>query len=197
MGFMQSANGDGDFTVYCKFNAKEGRFFTKKDEPDAAEFEVANMTAIFDMENLRTGWFVYAPGAAPIKKFDPSLGEALPKPGDGFKRGFELNLFSEKNLLGLREFSSTAGSVIEAMNDLYDDWVANAPANAGKLPVVKCVGVTPITSKHGKNYRPQFEIVSWAARPAEMSGKAAAAPAAKAEQAKQSEPATADDSTEF
>ena len=177
MGFMTSNTGEGgSFKVFCKYNAKAGRFYTKKDEQDAPEFEVTNFTAIFDMDNLKTGWFLFAPGVAPVKNFDPSLSQAVAKPGEGFKRGFELDVFSEKNLLGVREFASTAGVVIDAMNALYDNWVAARPANPGKLPVVKCVGVHPVTNKHGTNYAPQFEIVSWADRPAEL-GDGSAAPA--------------------
>jgi hypothetical protein len=206
MGFMSNPATGGSFKVYVKYNAKAGRFYTKEDKPEADEFEVTNFTAIFDMDNLKTGWFLFAPGVAPVKNMDPSLSEAAPKPGEGFKRGFELDVFSEKNFGGLREFSSTAGAVIDAMNDLYDHWSADKDANRGKLPVVKCVGVTPVTNKHGTNYRPQFEIVSWADRPAELVGEGAApaasapAPAASkpAEHApppasKAPEPATADD----
>lgn len=184
MAFMSNpAGGDGQFTPYVKYNAKAGRWYTKEDKPEADEFEVTNMTAIFDMDNLRTGWFLFAAGVAPVKHMDPSLAEAAAKPGDGFKRGFEINVFSEKNLLGLREFSSTAGAAIEAMNDLHDDWLANKDANPGKLPVVKSSGVQPVTNKHGTNFRPVLEIVSWADRPAEMKGSAPAtspAPAAAA-----------------
>lgn len=175
MAFMSNpASGDGEFTPFVKYNAKAGRWYTKKDEPDAAEFEVGDMTAVFDMDNLQTGWFLFAAGTAPVKHMDPSLSEPAAKPGEGFKRGFQLDVFSTKNLLGKREFSSTAGSVIEAMNDLHDDWIANKDANAGKLPVVKCTGVQPVTNKHGTNYRPVLEIVSWADRPAEMTGNTAA-----------------------
>lgn len=181
MGFMSSnTGGEGGFKVFVSYNAKAGRWYTKEDKPDADQFEVTNLTAIFDMENLKTGWFLFTPGAAPVKTFDPSLAQAAPKPADGHKRGFELELFSEKNLLGLREFSSTAGIVIDAMNDLYDHWVAGKDSNPGKLPVVKCVGVHPVTNKHGTNYKPQFEIVSWADRPAELAGSAAPAAAAPA-----------------
>lgn len=176
MGFMSNPATGGDFKVYVKYNAKAGRFYTKEDKPEASEFEVTNFTAIFDMDNLKTGWFLFAPGVAPVKNMDPSLAESAPKPGDGFKRGFELDVFSEKNLLGVREFSSTAGAVIDAMNDLYDHWAAGKDANPGKLPVVKCVGVLPVTNKHGTNYKPQFEIVSWADRPAELAGDKPAAP---------------------
>lgn len=178
MGFMANpAGGEGGFKVFVSYNAKAGRWYTKKDEADAPQFEVTNMTAIFDMENLKTGWFLFAPGVAPVKTYDPSLAQAAAKPGEGFKRGFELDLFSEANLLGVREFSATAGIVIDAMNDLYDHWVAGKDANPGKLPVVKCVGVLPVTNKHGTNYKPQLEIVSWADRPAALAGSAAPAAA--------------------
>lgn len=202
MAFMSTPTGGGDFTVYVKYNAKAGRFYTKRDEPDAEEFEVQNMTAVFDMDNIQTGWFLFAPGVAPVKHMDPSLTEPAPSPGEGFKRGFQLNLFSEKNLLGLREFSSTAGAVIDAMNELHDHWLADKAKNAGKVPVVKCVGVSPVTNKHGTNYKPQFEIVSWTDRPAELSGTPAQA-ATKTETAPppaaQPEPAAAgdDDGVEF
>lgn len=175
MAFMTNTSSGGEFTPYVKYNAKAGRWYTKKDEPDADEFEVQNMTAIFDMDNLQTGWFLFNAGVAPVKVMDPSLAEAAPNPGDGYKRGFQVEVFSEKNLLGKRELSSTAGAVIDAMNALHDDWLAGKDANAGKLPVVKCSGVQPITNKHGTNYRPVLEIVSWADRPAEMQGAAKSA----------------------
>ncbi|MFA7441678.1 MAG: hypothetical protein WCZ66_12050 [Sphingomonadaceae bacterium] len=199
-----NSGGEGGFKVYVKYNAKAGRWYTKKDEKDAPEFEVTNMTAIFDMDNIKTGWFLFAAGTAPAKTFDPSLTEAAPKPGDGFKRGFEIDLFSEKNLLGVREFASTAGVVIEAMNALHDHWLSDKASHPGKLPVVKCVGVIPVTGAHGTNYQPQLEIVSWADRPAELNGaaKPASAPAEESKAppahtpppaAKAPEPATADD----
>jgi hypothetical protein len=180
MGFMNSTSGEGSFKVFASYNAKAGRFYTKEDKPDAEQYEVVNFTAVFDMDNLKNGWFLFAPGVAPIKHFAPSLSEPIGKPGDGFKNGFELDIFSEKNLGGVREFASTAGIVIDAMNDLYDHWTADKASNPGKLPVVKCVGVQPVTNKHGTNFKPQFEIASWVDRPAELDGAAPAKPAAPA-----------------
>lgn len=172
------AGGEGGFTTYVKYNAKAGRWYTKKDEKDAPEFEVANFTAVMDLANVKTGWFLFAAGVAPAKTYDPSLVQAAAKPGEGFKRGFEVLVFSEKNLLGVREFSSTAGVVIEAINAVYDAFVAAPESGQGKVPVVKCVGVHPVTNKHGTNYQPQLEIVSWVDRPAELpSAGTAATPA--------------------
>ena len=183
MAFMEAPGGDGEFTVYVKYNAKAGRWYTKDDQPNATEFEVVNMTAVFDIPNLKTGWFLFQAGSAPDKAINPQLAAWGPKPSDAHKRGFQINLFSDKNLLGVREFASTAGSVIEAMNGLYDAWLAAPEAAQGKLPVVKCAGVLPVTGKHGVNYAPVLEIVAWVDRPAqlgEVTAKAASGPAAAA-----------------
>jgi hypothetical protein len=170
MGFMSVPSSGGDFKVFVSYNAKSGLWYTKNDGKDEPMFEVTDMTAVFDMPGLETGWFKFSSGVAPEKVMDPSLAEAAPNPGADFKRGFQIDLYSEKNLMGLREFSSTAGIVIEAMNNLYDLWMA-APENAsGKLPVVRCSGVLPISNKHGTNYQPTFEIVGWTDRPAGLAG---------------------------
>lgn len=180
MGFMSVPSSGGDFKVFVSYNAKAGRWYTKNDGKDEPMFEVTDMTAVFDMPGLETGWFKFSSGVAPEKVMDSSLAEAAPNPGTDFKRGFQIDLYSEKNLMGLREFSSTAGIVIEAMNNLYDLWMA-APENAsGKLPVVRCSGVLPISNKHGTNYQPTFEIVGWTDRPAALAGSGASPPPAAA-----------------
>jgi hypothetical protein len=180
MGFMSVPSSGGDFKVFVAYNAKAGRWYTKNDGKDEPMFEVTDMTAVFDMPGLETGWFKFSSGVAPEKIMDPSLAEAAPNPGTDFKRGFQIDLYSEKNLMGLREFSSTAAIVIEAMNNLYDLWMA-APENAsGQLPVVRCSGVLPISNKHGTNYQPTFEIVGWTDRPAALAGSGASPPPAAA-----------------
>ena len=176
MGFMNVTPSDGDFKVYVGFNAKAGRWYTKRDGKDEPLFEVTDMTAVFDMPGLQTGWFKFSAGVAPEKVMDPSFTASAANPGQDFKRGFQIDLYSEKNLLGLREFSSTAGIVIEAMNALYDAWTAAPETAAGQLPVVRCVGVTPVGNKHGTNYQPKFEIIGWTDRPAALGEGGAAAP---------------------
>ena len=176
MGFMPVPSSGGDFKTYITYNAKAGRWYTKPDGKDEDLFEVTDMTAIFDMSTLITGWFKFSSGVAPEKIMDPSLAESVASPGVDFKRGFQIDLFSERNLLGLREFSSTAGIVIDAMNNLYDLWMAAPESTSGKLPVVRCTGVHPVTNKHGTNYQPSFAIVDWADRPSALSGSVASPP---------------------
>jgi len=185
MGFMAAPAASGDFTTFIKYDARSGRWHTKP-EGGGDMYEIQNMTAVVDLENIKTGWFTFMEGAAPVKVFDPSLSEAAPKPSPDAKRGFQVMMFSDKNIGGLREFAATAGAVIEAMNSLYDLWEAGKAANPGKLPVVKCIKVTPIKSAKSTNYRPDFEIVSWADRPVEL--EVDDMPAPKAEDKKPSAP---------
>lgn len=179
MGFMAAPAASGDFNTFIKYDARAGRWYTKPDGGGEL-YEVTDMTALMDLENIQTGWFQFMEGQAPTKVFDPSLSEAAPKPSGDAKRGFQVMLFSDKNIGGLREFTATAATVIEAMNAVYDQWEAGKAANPGKVPVVRCKGVVGVKSAKSTNYKPQLEIVAWADRPTElpMLEKAAAAPAA-------------------
>jgi hypothetical protein len=89
-----------------------------------------------------------------VKQLNDELRHWAVKPSPDFKQGFQIDVFSNKNLLGVREFASTAGAVIDAMNDVYDDYDRAPESKQGKLPVVKCTAVKPIVSKHGTNYQP-------------------------------------------
>ena len=92
MGFMTPSATGADFKVFISFNAKAGRWYTKRDGKDEPQFEVADMTAVFDMPGLKTGWFKFSAGVAPEKVMDPSFTSAAANPGQDFKRGFMLDL---------------------------------------------------------------------------------------------------------
>lgn len=169
MSFYLEPSQGGDFVPYLKYNAKAGRWYTKNDEPNAEEYEVGNMTAVFDLPNIKIGWFLFAAGMAPEKVYDVN-GQAVPKPGEKYKRGFEVMCFSHANIGGVREFSSTANGVIGAMRDLYTAYETAPESKQGKLPVVQCTKVVPVTGKHGTNYTPVFQIVQWVDRPNELTG---------------------------
>jgi hypothetical protein len=154
-----------DFIPYVKFNAKAGRWYSKDDT--GLEFEVANMTAIFDFESIRVGWVHFTEGQAPDATWDTGPVAAAP-PTPLHKRGFSLNVYSKKELGGIREFSSTSNVTIVAIKDLYDKF-ENAPERKkGMVPVVRCENVLPIKSKFGTNYQPVLSLLRWVARPAEL-----------------------------
>ena len=65
-----------------------------------------------------------------MKKVDPEQ-----------KRGFMMNIYSTHfPVPGLAEFASTAANVAGPIDTLFDQYVAGASANPGKLPA--CIGST-------------------------------------------------------
>lgn len=158
---LNLSTNDGDFTPFIKYNAKAGRWYIRADGVEG-DVEVVNPTLTFDFDNIRTGWLYYAEGTGPEKVWDPSPTDVAPKPPGpkSFKRGFEVQVSGAGNI-GLREFSSTAGSAIAAMLEIYAIYEAGRDTNKNKLPVFTCTGVKPITGKHGTNYAPVFKLNSW------------------------------------
>lgn len=150
-----------DFIPYLKFNGKAGRWYCKNDNGD--EIEVQNMTAIFDLAQIKTGWILFSEGAAPDTVWDNGAVAAQPSPKH--KRGFALNAFSPKELGGVREFSATSNNAIIAIKELHAKFEAAPEAAKGLVPVVKCESVTPVKSKFGTNYQPIFAITKWVPRP--------------------------------
>lgn len=154
-----------EFIPYVKFNAKAGRWYSKTETGE--EFEVGNMTAIFDLESIRVGWLHYQEGLAPDATWDSGPVTAAP-PTPQHKRGFSLNVYSKKELGGIREFSSTSNITIIAIKELYEKF-ENAPERQkGMVPVVRCENVLPVKSKFGTNYQPVLTLLRWVARPAEL-----------------------------
>lgn len=165
----------GEFKPYVKYNAKAGRWYVKKDD---AEVEVPNPAFIADFDNIKTGWFLFLEGQAPNIVYDPSLTQPAQKPSDAHKRGFEVNLFSEKLFGGEVVMTAASMHVCNAMNDVYVQYESERSANAGKLPVIQCDGTTPMKDKMGTNYRPNLKLVKWVDRPAAFGAqKEQAAPA--------------------
>lgn len=161
----------GDFVPYVKYNAKAGRWYTKTDNGD--EIEVANMTAIFDLAQIKTGWLLFSEGAAPDTVWDNGSVAAQPSPQH--KRGFSVNAFSPKELGGVREFSSSSNSAIIAIKELHEAFEAAPEAAKGLVPVVKCESVLPVKSKFGTNYQPVLKITKWVPRPEALPATVAAA----------------------
>lgn len=169
MGLNISTGNNEDFKNFCKYNAKAGRWYVKKDE---GEVEVDKPTFVADFDNIKTGWFYFAAGVAPSIIYDPDLTTPAAKPSENHKRGFELEVFSQNAFGGVVVFSSTSAMVGGAINEVFEQYEKDRAANAGKLPVVQCTGVTPETNKHGTNYKPNLSIAKWVDRPVEFGAPA-------------------------
>jgi hypothetical protein len=171
---MLQVGSTGEFKPYCKYNAKSGKWSRKV---DGSEIDFESFTAIFDLENIKTGWFYVGAGVAPEKVFHKSLTEKVAKPegtttdasgkvSSKFKEGLQFDMYSTKDLGGVCEFFCTAQSVLRPLLELYNGkFSQERDANSGNVPVFSINGYTKETTKHGVNYVPKIEFLKWVARP--------------------------------
>ena len=167
------AGGNRNFTPRLKWDAKAGdmiridRYENASGDWENDETEVAlPMKAVMDLGNIEVGWLSFA-GSAPDFQM-VKVGEKMPaKPTDDHKQAFRLRLYSDD--LGLRELSSTAKTVVNAMSSLHDKYEAESKANAGKMALVEIVGTTPIkinTPQGELRFKiPDWNIVGWVSPP--------------------------------
>jgi hypothetical protein len=77
-----------------------------------------------------------------------------------------------KVLGGIREFSSSANCVLDAVEDLYLKFRSAPEAQSGKIPIVELTKTIPISMGKGSRastaYIPCFVIVGWTGRGPEM-----------------------------
>lgn len=192
---LSTGGGGGDIKPFVKYDAKAGRLFRadrhqQSDGTYASEsVEITNVAQmVMDLANIRVGWIHYS-SQGPVRRLVVLGKEAIPprpedKGADGrpvFKQGFEVDLLLNKEANGgnaaPRVLGSAAGCVIEAMDALHDAYTAAAEGKAGKLPIVKIAGVTPVKSGQSTNYKPEFAIVGWIDRPAALAVDSTTPPA--------------------
>ena len=178
-----------DIVPRVRFDARVGRLF-RADRVLAADgrwttepFDISQPapTFIMDIAGLKVGWLAFGP-TGPDHRLVP-LGEALPpQPSKDHKQGFQVRIYAERLLGGVREFASTAKVVISAMDALHSAFEAAPERAQGLVPVVSVAGTTPVTTRtpqgSSTNYAPVFRIDKWVPRPAELEPTAAGAGAA-------------------
>jgi hypothetical protein len=213
--------GGGDFNrqAIIKYDARAGRIH-RIDRTNASgswetsETEITNgFQAIFDLENIETGWLNFPAGGAPDMRL-AKIGTPLPeRPSDKHRAGFRVLMKLGKGISlnsqpDVREMAANAKVSIAAMDKLYDAYVAGVKDNPGKLPVVTLSGTEKVVSngrdENGKpqsstNYQPVWTITKWVDRPPELVIGAAPANEPKAEPVQQmktteqAQPAPAED----
>ena len=157
--------GSGSAKPFTKYNAKADKWFVKGEDGD---LEIDRPTFVADFANIATGWLRFREGEAPERVIDPSLDRAAPSPGEGFKRGFVLSVFSQKFFGGLVELSSASIHMGNAIRELYQAYEDRHADHPGQVPVIVCIGSEPMKDKYGTNYRPKLEMVKWVERPAAL-----------------------------
>ena len=158
--------GNGNGKPYVKYNAKADKWIVHG--IDGEDKEIERPTFVGDLENIGTGHVRFREGQPPEWVMDPSLDRKAPYPGEEFKRGFVMMVFSPMYFGGAVEFASASIHLGNAIKDLYAQYVAGKGAHPSKLPVIACTGSQAMKDPRGTNYRPVFVIVDWVDRPAEL-----------------------------
>jgi hypothetical protein len=181
--------GSGTVKPFCKYNAKSDKWFVRG--AGGEEVEIQRPTFVIDLDNIATGWFRFREGQAPERVIDPSLNQPAPSPGEEFKRGFAVMVFSPKFFGGAVEFGSASIHLSNAIKDIYAQYEAEKADHRDELPVIACTGSEPMKDRYGTNYRPTFKILQWVQRPADLPNRSPVDTADVWNGATRSEPAAA------
>ena len=175
------------------FDARAGRVFRLDYDLVSRTNERVDITSpaprfAVDFGGLQIGYVNFTP-MGPDWRIAPE-GQPLPeqpvdKDKDGkllFKPCFRVFVYG-KVLNGLREFSSTAGCVLESLDDLYAKFRDAPEARAGKVPIVELTKSIPIAVGRGERgstvYSPCWAIVGWTERVKEFGPRTVTAPLVK------------------
>ena len=152
--------GTGNGKPFCKYNAKTDKWIVRAAGWRESGRSQRPIFAI-DFDNITTGWLRFREGEAPERVMDTTLAQRAPLPGEGFKRGFVVMVFSPKYFGGAAEILRHFDAFVErGQRSLHK--VHRRPAGQfGMLPVVVCTGSQAMESRHGTNYRPTFAIARW------------------------------------
>jgi len=175
LGIEYGDNDGGEIMSIVKYDARAGRIFRiDRNNGTNESVDITNtFQAVFDFENIETGWISFDTGSAPHFAV-ARLGSQKPeRPTDKHKQGLRMLVLLAKGCGGdLRELASTAKAFVAGLESLHNLYVAGVKDNAGKLPVVALKTTTPVTSgsgdKKSTNYQPTFEITAWVPRPAAL-----------------------------
>ena len=189
-----SARGTQDGTVSArKFFIRDGSI---KTEYDAAK------GFVLDIETMKTGWqrSEGLAGVAPEWKWNASVSQMMPSPGEDYKKGFSIRCATGGGNAATWEQAGAAAW--DCLTDLAPK-LAQQPA-PGQLPLVRLVDARAVQFKRGSTVVPVLEIVKWVDRPDCLKDGAAAgiatqpaAPALAPQPAPAPAPAVVLDDNEF
>jgi hypothetical protein len=173
-------HNDGNFVPRLEFNAKVGRLTSVDRTADGTETTRIDITMqkvllAFDVGSIEIGWINFQSGAAPSFDMVP-YGQSMPaRPDRNHKAGFRSRLWDGRAGFS-REFSSTAGATVNAIEALWDALIEAPEAGAGQVPVIQLMDAVPITMQRGTNYAPLFKLVCWVERDEMVFGPRTVAP---------------------
>ena len=163
---LNFSTGSGSFTPYLRYMASTSSW---QMSGDGGSENVQLSQAVFDLENIKTGWCQLMEGMPPTWVMDASLEQSAPKPeGENWKRGFKVDVYS-KSLFGeqsVREWATNSTGATMSIGALYDEYLK--VKDDGKLPVVEYQGAVPTKVGKGSTTVPTLKILKMIDRPQEL-----------------------------
>jgi hypothetical protein len=159
---LNLSNNNGSGNSYIRF-APQANAWTNRDGE-----EIQLKKVVMDLDSVQTGWLMIGAG---VRDWQPDvvLGAKSQSPGEGYKRGFVVTLYSKE--LGLVDWSANAYGPCKGFEKIYNEADKAAGDNGGKLPVIEYVNSTGEKVGKGNTRVPNFKLVSWVARPAGMNAE--------------------------
>ena len=159
---LNLSNNNGSGNSYIRF-APQANAWTNRDGD-----EIQLKKVVMDLDSVQTGWLMIGAGVRDWQP-DETLGAKSQSPGEGYKRGFVVTLYSKE--LGLVDWSANAYGPCKGFEKIYNEADKAAGDNEGKLPVIEYVNSTAEKVGKGNTRVPNFKLVSWVARPAGMNAE--------------------------
>lgn len=140
----------------------DAKSFYLRDEGGKKPLDAFNKGVVMDIYGMKTGWQKSEgiAGQAPDWKWNQSVSQMMPQPGDDFKKGFSIPCAISKTEMATWEQAGAA-----AWNAFTNLVPALQEAPEGKLPVVKLTGTQLEQFKRGSTVTPILEVTKWVDRP--------------------------------
>lgn len=154
--FQWSARGSQDGQV-------SARTFYLRDGSTKLDFDATTKPIILDIESLKTGWQKSEgiAGVAPEWKWNASVTQMMPQPGEDYKKGFSMRVAIGGGETALWEQAGAA--VWQCLTDLAPE-LSKQPSK-GMLPMVKLSDVKHLQFKRGSTAAPMLEVIKWVETP--------------------------------
>lgn len=169
-----TSNGSMQKNLQAKSWALRGKDANdQKFEHNVPAFEQG---CVVDLDTLQLGWMKDGgQGMAPIKQWNPSPAQSMPRPDESKKTQGTGFAWSQALSVRCAIGDGQAATWEQASYGAYDafaklskqinaEWTAKSQ-NGALLPLVKQTGVETQTMKSGTSNKPVLEIVEWVARP--------------------------------
>ena len=163
-----NSGSEGPWISWSARGSQDGiippKSFYLRDETGKTIFEgFAGAGVVFDIEKMKTGWQRSdgVIGQAPDWKWNASVGEMQPQPGEDYKKGFSIpcaiggGKTASWEQAGAAAWNAFVGIVPELKNQ----------PGPNMLPLVRMTGTKLQQFKRGSTVEPIFEIVKWVPRP--------------------------------